>query len=72
MSKISGGGGGVYRREEYHGGDPELRWPDGEITGCGSNNGERRKQKKEKRRKKEELDQNIMYPKGVSLAGALL
>jgi hypothetical protein len=41
ISKISGGGGGVYLGKEFHGGERELRWPDSEIAGGGSGNGER-------------------------------
>jgi hypothetical protein len=74
ISKISGGGGGVYLGEEFHGGERELWWPDGEIAEDGGGNGERMKRRKRerRRRRKKEAQPNRYAQKGTSLAGALL
>jgi hypothetical protein len=54
INKISGGGGGVYFVEEFHGQLWELGWPDGVSAGDGGDNGERRKKEKRKEEKKKE------------------
>jgi hypothetical protein len=44
---------GVYLGGEFDGGERDVRWLDSEITGGGSDNGERWKRSKKERRRNE-------------------
>jgi hypothetical protein len=61
---------GVYLGKEFHRGERELRWSDGEIAGGGGGNGERMERGERKEEKKKE---NSIKPSfTVSLIDALL